>query len=123
MKAKLKTSYAGIPAGTVINVIGLLGNVDLASKCDILSLSDIPSTLQGRKGGIVTTVAGATFTAPDENPFCLCNESTDDSTVIISVIFADDTVAVNKRFKSGDNAYVLKSFVMPNPAVPLFYLQ
>ena len=123
MKAKLKSAYAGIPAGTVIDVMGL--PLDLAGKCDILSLSDIPSTMQARNGGIVPTLAGAVFTAPDGNPFCLCNETTDDSTVVLSVIFADDATntAVNKRFKSGDNAYVLKSFTMPSPAVALFYLQ
>lgn len=91
-------------------------------------MSDRPKLLddytpQGRKGDVVTTLAGEVFTAPDGNPFCLCNESTDDSAVVLSVIFADGTTAVNKRFKSGDNSYVLKSFTMPNPAVPLFYLQ
>lgn len=125
MKAKLNVAYGAIPAGTVINTIGLINNPDLLGKCTILSLSDLPSTMQGRKGAVVTTLANAVFTAPDGNPFCLCNETTDDSTVVLSVIFADDATntAVSKRFKSGDNAYVLKSFTMPSPAVTLFYLQ
>lgn len=125
MKAKLKVAYGSIPAGTVINAIGLLNNPDLAGKCDILSLSDLPSTMQGRNGNVVATLAGAEFTAPDGNPFCLCNEDVADTTVVLSIVFADDATNTHKpkRFKSGDNAYVLKSFTMPNPAVALFYLQ
>ena len=78
-------------------------------------------TIQAVSGGIVTTLAGAVFTAPNGLPFAICNETDIDAMILCT--FAGNSVAVNKKFKSGDNAYVLKSFTMPNHAVALFYLQ
>ena len=77
--------------------------------------------IQGRNGNVVTTLAGGTFTTPDGKPFMLCNET--DADVTLSVMFADGSAYVNKKFRVGDNSCVLKSFVMSTPAVALFYLQ
>lgn len=121
MKVKLNEAYMGFPAGTVVDTVGLVNNPQFLGKCTILSLSDSAAIPQGRKGAIVTTAAGGTFTAPDGNPFCLCNET--ETETIAMVIFADDTVAVSKKIYPRDNPYVLKSFVMPTPAVALFYIQ
>ena len=76
---------------------------------------------QPTNGNVVTTLAGNTFTAPNKQSFCLSNET--DTDITLMVTFADGSVPVSKRIRVGDNPYVLKSFVMSDPAVSLFYLQ